>query len=193
MPGGRAGLIRIAAILGNSYLSFPIPDYSAYSEMLTLFRKVRRPKVRQGKSDVRSFLLTVLFSWQIAPIPMPLSEEDHYHVHPDKIAEEITRGSSVILTSNPRNPTGHFVSNSELSLIQDICRDRATLILDEFYGGYNYSTGCDGSTISGATNVTDVNKDGSLYLALPPLTPGGDSLLLWVFYRLLTKFLRASL
>ena len=41
VPGGRAGLIRIAAILGNSYLSFPIPDYSAYSEMLTLFKNVR--------------------------------------------------------------------------------------------------------------------------------------------------------
>lgn len=40
MPGGRAGLIRIAAILGNSYLSFPIPDYSAYSEMLSLFKNV---------------------------------------------------------------------------------------------------------------------------------------------------------
>lgn len=34
-------MIRIAAILGNSYLSFPIPDYSAYSEMLTLFKNVR--------------------------------------------------------------------------------------------------------------------------------------------------------
>lgn len=41
MPGGRAGLIRIAAILGNSYLSFPIPDYTAYSEMLSLFKNVR--------------------------------------------------------------------------------------------------------------------------------------------------------
>lgn len=40
VPGGRAGLIRIAAILGNTYLSFPIPDYSAYSEMLSLFKNV---------------------------------------------------------------------------------------------------------------------------------------------------------
>jgi Aspartate/tyrosine/aromatic aminotransferase len=47
--------------------------------------------------------------------------------------------------------------------IQDLCRDRATLILDEFYGGYNYTTGCDGSTISGAANVVDVNKDGTIY------------------------------
>jgi Aminotransferase class I and II len=43
VPGGRAGLIRIAAILGNSYLSFPIPDYTAYSEMLSLFKNVRHP------------------------------------------------------------------------------------------------------------------------------------------------------
>ncbi|CAI7568720.1 hypothetical protein N7533_005768 [Penicillium manginii] len=139
VPGGRAGLIRIAAILGNSYLSFPIPDYSAYNEMLTLFKN-------------------------IAPIPMPLSQDDHYHIHPNKIAEEIARGTQVLLTSNPRNPTGHFVSHEELAEIQDICRDRATLILDEFYGGYNYTTGCDGSTISGAEHIVDVNQDDVLLI-----------------------------
>lgn len=69
------------------------------------------------------------------------------------------------MTSNPRNPTGHFVAKDELADIQDICRDRATLILDEFYGGYNYTTDCDGSTISGAEHVVDVNKDGSYQLS----------------------------
>jgi aspartate/methionine/tyrosine aminotransferase len=97
---------------------------------------------------------------QIAPIPLPLSKDDHYRIHPDKIAEEIARGTQVLLTSNPRNPTGHFVAQKELAEIQDLCRDRATLILDEFYGGYNYTTDCDGSTISGAANVIDVDKDG---------------------------------
>ncbi|CRG84772.1 hypothetical protein PISL3812_01972 [Talaromyces islandicus] len=139
VPGGRAGLIRIAAILGNSYLSFPIPDYTAYSEMLSLFKN-------------------------FSPIPIPLAENDHYHIHPDKIAEEIARGTSVILTSNPRNPTGHVVANPELARIQDICRGRATLILDEFYGGYNYTTGCDGTTLSGAENVVDVNEDDVLLI-----------------------------
>lgn len=100
---------------------------------------------------------------QIAPIPLPLSKDDHYHIHPNKIAEEIARGTQVLLTSNPRNPTGHFVPQDELVEIQDLCRDRATLILDEFYGGYNYTTGCDGSTISGAANVVDVNKDGTIF------------------------------
>ena len=85
--------------------------------------------------------------------------EDGYHIHPSKISEEISRGTSVILTSNPRNPTGHVVANPELAEIQNICRDRATLIMDEFYGGYNYTSDCDGTTVSSAENVEDVNED----------------------------------
>ncbi|KAI4211269.1 MAG: hypothetical protein LQ351_005953 [Letrouitia transgressa] len=139
VPGGRAGLIRIAAVLNNAYLGFFIPDYTAYNEMLSLFRN-------------------------FAAIPSPLSHEDGYHIHPDKIAEEISRGTSVILTSNPRNPTGQVVANPVLSEIQDICRGRATLIMDEFYGGYNYKSGCDGTTISAAENIQNVNEDDVLII-----------------------------
>ena len=128
VPGGRAGLIRIAAVLNEAYLGFFIPDYTAYNEMLSLFKN-------------------------FAAVPSPLSEADGYHIHPDKISEEIARGTSVILTSNPRNPTGQVVANPELAEIQDICRDRATLIMDEFYGGYNYTSNCDGTTVSSAENI----------------------------------------
>ena len=68
-------------------------------------------------------------------IPVPLSKEDAYHIHVDKIAEELKRGTSVILTSNPRNPTGQVATNPQLAEMQDLCRGRATLIMDEFYGG----------------------------------------------------------
>jgi aspartate/methionine/tyrosine aminotransferase len=139
VPGGRAGLIRIAAVLGNCYLGFFIPDYTAYNEMLSLFKN-------------------------IAAIPIPLGEQDQYHMSPDKIAEEIARGTSVILTSNPRNPTGQMVTNPELAQIQNICRDRATLIMDEFYCGYNYTTNCDGTVISAADNVEDVDEDDVLII-----------------------------
>nr|XP_036585799.1 uncharacterized protein CTRU02_03950 [Colletotrichum truncatum]KAF6795990.1 hypothetical protein CTRU02_03950 [Colletotrichum truncatum] len=139
VPGGRAGLIRIAAVLGNSYLSFFLPDYTAYNEMLSLFKN-------------------------FSAIPVPLAEEDGYHIHPDRISEEISRGSSVILTSNPRNPTGRVVANPELAEIQDICRGRATFISDEFYSGYNYTSNCDGSTISAAENVEDVDEDDVLII-----------------------------
>lgn len=139
VPGGRAGLIRIAAVLNNAYVGFFIPDYTAYNEMLSLFKN-------------------------FAAIPVPLSEEDGYHIHPDKIAEEIARGTSVILTSNPRNPTGRVVKNPELAEIQDICRERATFVSDEFYSGYNYTSNCDGTTISAAENVIDVDEDDVLII-----------------------------
>lgn len=139
VPGGRAGLIRIAAVLGNAYLGFFIPDYTAYNEMLSLFRN-------------------------FAAVPIPLSREDKYHIHPDKIKEEIKRGTSVILTSNPRNPAGKMVANPELAQIQDICRSRATLVMDEFYGGYNYTTDCDGTVVSAADNVKDVDEDDVLII-----------------------------
>lgn len=139
VPGGRAGLIRIAAVLNNAYVGFFIPDYTAYNEMLSLFKN-------------------------FAAVPVPLSEEDGYHIHPDKIAEEIARGTGVIITSNPRNPTGRVVANPELAEIQDICRERATLVSDEFYSGYNYTSDCDGSTISAAENVIDVDEDDVLII-----------------------------
>lgn len=59
----------------------------------------------------------------------------------------------MILTSNPRNPTGRVVQNPELAEIQDICRGRATFVSDEFYSGYNYTSDCDGSTISAAVSI----------------------------------------
>jgi len=139
VPGGRAGLIRIAAVIGNAYLGFFVPDYTAYNEMLSLFRN-------------------------FAAIPIPLDRSDQYHVHPEKIEEEIKRGTSVILTSNPRNPTGKMATPSELARIQDICRDRATLIMDEFYCGYNYTTDCDGTVISAADNIQNVDEDDVLII-----------------------------
>jgi aspartate/methionine/tyrosine aminotransferase len=58
VPGGRAGLIRIAAVLGSAYLSFFLPDYTAYNEMLSLFKNVRftshtLPSINTGDSRHR--------------------------------------------------------------------------------------------------------------------------------------------
>lgn len=57
-----------------------------------------------------------------------------------------------------------MVANPELARIQDICRDRATLIMDEFYCGYNYTTDCDGTVISAADNIEDVDEDDVLII-----------------------------
>jgi len=161
VPGGRAGLIRIAAVLNNAYLGFFIPDYTAYNEMLSLFKNVRC-SLPSPFLFTEPWLTTTYI--QFAAIPSPLAEADGYHIHPNKIAEEIARGTSVILTSNPRNPTGRVVKNPQLAEIQDICRDRATLVMDEFYGGYNYTSDCDGTTVSAADNIEDVDEDDVLII-----------------------------
>ena len=60
-----------------------------------------------------------------------------------------------------------MVVNPELAEIQDICRDRATLIMDEFYGGYNYTTNCDGTVVSAAENIECVGALSSSSVDLP--------------------------
>lgn len=55
--------------------------------------------------------------------------------------------------------------------------------MDEFYGGYNYTSNCDGSVVSAADNIVDVDEDD--VLIIDGLTkrfrlPG------WVLLRVLT-------
>ena len=69
------------------------------------------------------------------PVPTPLEAEDGYRIHPEKIKEEVKRGVQVVLTSNPRNPTGHTVKGKELEETLKVCRGKCTLIMDEFYSG----------------------------------------------------------
>lgn len=57
-----------------------------------------------------------------------------------------------------------MIKTPELAEIQNICRNQATLILDETFGGYNYTTGCDGKIISAADNIEDVDKDDVLII-----------------------------
>ena len=45
-----------------------------------------------------------------------------------------------------------------------MCRGRCSLILDEFYAGYNYTTDCDGVCISAADNIVDVDDDDVLII-----------------------------
>lgn len=99
-----------------------------------------------------------------APIPVPLDERDDYRVHLDIIKKELERGVTALLTSNPRNPTGHSIEPEELNKLQDMCREHCLLIMDEFYSRYNYKSNCDGTSTSSAQFIEDVNHDPVLIL-----------------------------
>ncbi|KAA1063918.1 hypothetical protein PGTUg99_003578 [Puccinia graminis f. sp. tritici] len=134
VPGGRSGLTRVASVVGEVYVGYQLPEYTAYDQMLSVFRR-------------------------LVPIPSALSAEDNYKLHIDKLKENINQmGLSVLFASNPRNPTGQAVEGSELEELVQVSRNGQTVVLDEFYSWYNLD-GQLGESLSAAKYVEDVNKD----------------------------------
>lgn len=135
VPGGRAGLTRVAAAIGDVNVGYFLPEYTAYEQMLSVFKR-------------------------FVPIPTTLEEDARYHIDPDTIRKEISgRGLGVIVASNPRNPTGQVIQDEELDELVQVAKERhTTLVLDEFYSSYIYDEE-PGKTVSAAQFVDDVNQD----------------------------------
>jgi len=135
--GGRAALTRAAASLGSINLGHFLPDYTAYEELLDIFKA-------------------------FTSIPILLEGDRGYSfTHEDLKREILGRGLSALLLSNPCNPTGKLVAGEELEKWVGIARELdCTLLLDEFYSHYIYR-GRPGSlpVESAARYVKDVDAD----------------------------------
>jgi aspartate/methionine/tyrosine aminotransferase len=136
--GGRSALTRVAASLGNINLGHFLPDYTAYEELLSVFR---------------------LFS----PIPILLEPERGYAFSGVDLRREVMgRGLSAILASNPANPTGKVVGGDDLAAWVSVARELdCALILDEFYSHYVWRPDllAKGGIETAARYVEDVDKD----------------------------------
>ncbi len=136
--GGRMALTRAAASLGHVNLGHFLPDYTAYEELLDIFR---------------------LFS----PIPILLDGESGYAFSSADLRREILgRGLSAVLLSNPCNPTGKLVSGDELDGWVTAARElECSLLIDEFYAHYIWrrDPAEPGPTVSAARYVKDVDRD----------------------------------
>lgn len=135
--GGRLGLTRTVAALGAINLGHFLPDYTAYEELLDLFRP-------------------------FTSIPILLEGSDGYRFDTGRLEREITgRGLSALLLSNPANPTGRTIRGLELaSWVEAARRLDCTLLLDEFYSHYAWTTTPDEEgLVSAARYVEDVNAD----------------------------------
>ena len=117
--GGRVALARIAAALGNINMGHFLPDYTAYEELLSIFK---------------AFI----------PIPILLDPDLGYQAPLDMIKREIQgRGLKALLVSNPANPTGQLVDGERLAQWVQLARNyRCSLILDEFYSCLLYTSRC---------------------------------------------------
>ncbi|WPY01181.1 Pyridoxal phosphate-dependent aminotransferase [Candidatus Trichorickettsia mobilis] len=138
--GGRIALTRIAASMGSINMGHFIPDYTAYEELLGVFKA-------------------------FVPIPIIQDVTCGYQVSLEHIKQEITgRGLSAVLLSNPCNPTGQVIAGNQLQQLVELGRDyNCSLILDEFYSHYIYTDVNVNSKyptmISAAKYVEDVNND----------------------------------
>jgi len=137
VPGGRAGLSRVAAVVGDVYVGYQVPEYTTYSEVLSVFKR-------------------------LVPIPTALQAENGYRLDIDQVAKDIqNQGLSVVVASNPRNPTGQAVMGEDLEKLVHLCKPHTTIILDEFYSWYIYPKEGEeyGKSLSAAAYVEDVNED----------------------------------
>jgi N-succinyldiaminopimelate aminotransferase len=136
--GGRLALARAVTALGEVNLGHFLPDYTAYEELLGVFR---------------------LFN----PIPILLESERRYHFSVDELRKEILgRGLSAFLLSNPCNPTGRTSAGSELAAWVATCRAlECAMLVDEFYSHYIWTQpdGIPTSIVSAAAHVEDVDRD----------------------------------
>src|SRR4051794_17503085 len=135
--GGRASLTRAVAALGQVNLGHFLPDYTAYEELLDVFK---------------------LFT----SIPILLEGGTGYHFAVEELEREITgRGLSALLLSNPCNPTGRVIQGDELAGWVGLAREvGCTLLIDEFYSHYIWTDTTEGEgVVSAARFVDDVDAD----------------------------------
>jgi N-succinyldiaminopimelate aminotransferase len=136
--GGRTALTRAAASLGHVNLGHFLPDYTAYEELLDIFKA-------------------------FTAIPILLEGDRGYAFSADDLRREILgRGLSAILLSNPCNPTGKLVADDEMERWVGTARALdCALLLDEFYSHYVYRGRPGGGlpVASAARYVEDVDKD----------------------------------
>jgi hypothetical protein len=135
--GGRLSLTRTVAALGAINLGHFLPDYTAYEELLDIFRA-------------------------FTAIPILLDPAQGYRLGIESLEREVLgRGLGALLLSNPSNPTGKVIAGRELERWVALGRDTGcTMLFDEFYSHYVWSEsrGAD-AMVSAAQHVKDVDRD----------------------------------
>jgi aspartate/methionine/tyrosine aminotransferase len=119
-------------------LGYFTPDYTAYEDLLTAFPT-------------------------IDPVHIGLPATSGFTIAPPALEDRVTTHKlDALLISNPCNPTGAVVSGDELKSWTDFSRRRGTtLLMDEFYSHYHYTSsgGPAAAGVSTAAFVEDVNAD----------------------------------
>lgn len=133
--GGRVSIMRACAAVNAVHMGHFLPDYTAYEELLDVFRR-------------------------FTPIPILLDPESGYDFSVRQLRREVLgRGLGALLLSNPCNPTGKVIAGQEMNAWVSLARELGcSLLLDEFYSHYVWK-GEQKSIVSAASHVEDVDQD----------------------------------
>ncbi|KIK31031.1 hypothetical protein PISMIDRAFT_20525 [Pisolithus microcarpus 441] len=157
VPGGRSGLSRVAAVVSDVYCSYQIPDYTAYDQVLSAFKRL---------VPVPTACVFILYPRLFTDLSLVWTPS--FSGANEKQRDIQTQGLSVIIASNPRNPTGQVIAGKDLKELVSLSREGTTLILDEarylwlqFYSWYIYHDNDKerGKSVSSAEYVEDVDTD----------------------------------
>lgn len=138
--GGRVGVMRACATIAPVHLGHFLPDYTAYEELLDVFRRFQ-------------------------PIPLQLDPACGYTYTSQDLRRDILGlGLGAVLMSNPCNPTGKVIGGDTLSAFVGAARSLgAALIFDEFYSHYIWKGDPEDSVesriVTAARYVEDVDRD----------------------------------
>ncbi len=132
--GGRVSIMRACAAIAPVHLGHFLPDYTAYEELLDVFRRFQ-------------------------PIPLLLDPDSAYEFTTEQLRKEILGlGLGGILMSNACNPTGKLVHGDQLAAWVSTARGLGcALLMDEFYSHYVWAG--DERIVSAARYVEDVDRD----------------------------------
>lgn len=189
VPGGRAGMARVAAVIvrfsclsdckgrlnesGRRVLWLPDP------RMYVMEHSRGRMGVLNLADTTYSEVLSVFK--RLVPIPSALNAKNKYKLDVEQLKRDIeqmsmnvivasnrelspaqaARGHPHWLTSAARNPTGQCIAGKDLEDLVHLARQKTTVILDEFYSWYMYPDDEKdlGKSLSGARYVEDVDED----------------------------------
>lgn len=139
--GGRAALSRIFAILAPGRMGFRIPEYPAYHDLMNLHED------------------------KITPVCIATKKENNFSILPCEFQETLCNEQlDTFLFSNPCNPTGHVLRDTELLIyVESAKRMGCMLIVDEFYSHYIYENSASSiNSVSASAFIDDVNTENVL-------------------------------
>ncbi|AHC52023.1 aspartate aminotransferase [Sulfolobus acidocaldarius SUSAZ] len=174
--GHTKGQIRLRELISNMYSTSSdnviITNGGAEANYITILSVIKpgdhvlveMPNYMQIPGLLKGLNAKIDYFW--------LREENGFRIDIEEINEKVTRGTKAIVITNPNNPTGMALSESEIKAIAEIAEDNKTwIIADEVYRGSEHEGNVRPSFIDVYDKTISTNSMSKVY-GLPGIRVG---------------------